>query len=155
MGRTSKFVQTLLWEYHDSPIGGYLGESKTYFRLATYWFWVGMRKDISNYVHKCGVCQQHKDSQLLPTGLLQPLPVPSKVWKDVSMDFIEGLPLSKGMNSILVVVDRLSKYAHFIILRHPFTALTVVETFIKEVVHLHGFPMSIVFDRDRILRGVI
>ena len=152
--RNSTYISLLLHEYHDSAIGGHAGEAKTYLRIAKDWFWVGMKRDVTDYVHKCSVCQAQKVSQQHPAGLLQPLPLPSMVWEDITMDFVEGLPLSRGYNTILVVVDRLSKYAHFIGLKHPFHASTVAASFIQEIVRLHGFPASIISDRDRIFMSV-
>jgi len=75
----------------------------------------------------------------------------SNVWSDISMDFIGGLPKPKEFDVIYVVVDHMTKYAHFFVLAHPFTMKDVVVIFLKEVVHLHGFPSSIVFDRNKFL----
>jgi hypothetical protein len=85
--------------------------------------------------------QQDRDTRR-PVGLLQPLEVPSQVWADISMDFIEGLPKVAGKSVILTVVDRFSKYAHFILLCHPYTTASVALAFFDDIVRLHGFCNS-------------
>lgn len=144
----SPFVDLMLQECHDTKIGGHSGFLKTYKRVSREVYWSGMKRRVRDYVAKCAVCQQNKYVALSPGGLLQPLPVPELVWEDVSMDFIEGLPRSGGLVTILVVVDWLSKYGHFFGLKHPFTAPIVAEVFIREVVRLHGMPHSIISSRD-------
>ncbi|KZV42473.1 peroxidase 64 [Dorcoceras hygrometricum] len=148
--RDSAWPGKLMQEGHNTPVGGHSGALRTYKRIAATFFWKGMKADIAKFVAECSICQQQKYDATKPAGLLQPLPIPAAIWEDVAMDFIVGLPKSKGFEVILVVVDRLSKYAHFILLKHPFTARGVAEIFSREVTRLHGTPNSIISDRDPI-----
>ena len=88
---------------------------------------------VAEFVRSCEVCQRNKHLALAPARLLQPLLLPERIWEEVSMDFIEGLPRSEGVGTTLVVVDRLSKYSHFISLRHQFTAQIVAEKLLDGV----------------------
>lgn len=121
---------------------------RTYKRIAAQFYWPSLPKSVRDYVASCSVCQANKTATAFPAGLLQPLSIPHQVWDDITMDFVEGLPSSYGKNAVLVVVDRLSKYAHFLSLTHPFTAKTVAEKFVDGVVKLHGMPKTIISDRD-------
>lgn len=105
---------------------------------------------MENHIRNCPVCQVTKSEHVHIPGLLNPLKVPDMAWTHISMDFVEGLPKSKGKDVILVVVDRLTKYAHFIALSHPYTVEEVVQVFMDNIHKLHGMPIAIVTDRDRV-----
>nr|GEU49397.1 hypothetical protein [Tanacetum cinerariifolium] len=124
IGAESKLKTPLQHEFHNTPSVGHGGSKKMLVGLSALFYWKG--------------------------GLLQPLSMPSAVWEDVSMDFITGPSPSKGLTVILVVVDRFSKYAHFVALLTNFNAHMVVEMFKDIVVKHHGIPKTIVSDRDPI-----
>uniref|UniRef100_A0A2N9HZR1 Reverse transcriptase n=1 Tax=Fagus sylvatica TaxID=28930 RepID=A0A2N9HZR1_FAGSY len=148
LGENCTLKPKVLALLHDSPLGGHSGYLKTYQRAKKDWFWKGMKQDIKSYVKECDTCQRIKSETTRPAGLLQPLPIPPRPWYSISMDFIEGLPKSNKQNVILVVVDRLTKFVHFMALAHPYTAAKVADLFMKNVFKLHGMPTSIVSDRD-------
>jgi hypothetical protein len=132
---------------------GHEGIQKTLQRLCQDFVIDHDRRLVCDFVRACATCQRNKTEALHPAGLLQPLEVPTTVWTDISMDFIEGLPWVNGKSVILTVVDRFSKYAHFTALSHPYTALSVAKAFFEGVVRLHGFLASIVSDRDPVFTG--
>nr|GEW03432.1 putative mitochondrial protein [Tanacetum cinerariifolium] len=138
----SPWILKLFCEFHNSVVGGHSGALKTQRRMAKEVYWVGMKKDIEKLVTECDICQRTKYSTMAPNGLLQPLNFPTRVWAEITMDFIDGLPKSKGYMVILVVVDRLSKYAHFVPLRHPYTTKTVAAAFLREVLQGTNLKMS-------------
>ena len=122
----------------------------TYQKLRQLFFWSGMYSTTTEFVCSCDICQRVKPDRAKNLGLLQPLPIPSATWEVVTMDFVEGLLRSGSANALLVVVDKLSKYANFIPLRHPFIPAIVARLFMDHVYRLHGMPLAIISDRDRI-----
>ncbi|KAL8151213.1 hypothetical protein V2J09_021021 [Rumex salicifolius] len=142
-------VKTHIFKWlHDSALGGHSGRDATARRITSLFYWPRMNAEIQNYVRHCSVCQRSKYDQAAKPGTLQPLSVPEGVWQSISLDFIEGLPPSFNKHCILVIVDRLSKNAHFLALSHPYTAIDIAQTFLDQVFRLHGMPQNITSDRD-------
>lgn len=150
LGNNTSLQQSILKAMHSSAIGGHSGFPVTYHRIKQLFAWPGMRKSVHAFVSACFVCQQAKPERVKYPGLLQPLPVPAGAWQTISMDFVEGLPFSGGKNCVLVVVDKFSKFSHFIPMKHPFTAASVAKVFMQHVYRLHGMPSVIISDRDKI-----
>ena len=150
LGSNQTLISQVISALHASPMGGHSGFPVTYSRIKSLFAWPSMKKSILAIVKSCQICLQAKLDISKYPGLLQPLPVPTGAWQTISMDFIEGLPRSEHFDCILVVVDKFSKYAHFLPLAHPFTASSVAKVFMQNVYKLHGLPKVIISDRDKI-----
>lgn len=155
VGHNSLAQQHILQALHDSGIGGHSGFNATYQCIKQLFAWPKLKESVKQYVQACAMCQQAKVEHMKLPGLLQPLLVPTDTWSIVSMDFIEGLPNSHNKIVIMVVIDKFSKYAHFLPLAHPFTALQVAQCYLNQVYKLHGLPTAIISDRDRIFASSV
>ncbi|KAL0552145.1 hypothetical protein IC582_011242 [Cucumis melo] len=139
----------LLSEAHSSPFSMHPGSLKMYQDLKRVYWWCNMKREVAEFVSKCLVCQQVKAPRQKPAGLLQPLSIPKWKWENVSMDFITGLLRTlRGFTVIWVVVDRLTKSAHFVSGKSTYTTSKWAQLYMSEIVRLHGVPVSIVSNRD-------
>ncbi|WVZ90159.1 hypothetical protein U9M48_036486 [Paspalum notatum var. saurae] len=146
--RDMELRKKILDEAHTSMFTIHPGSNKMYQDLKQKFWWTRMKREIAKYVSECDVCQRVKADHLKPAGMLQPLAVPSWKWEDIHMDFIVGLPRTqKGYDSIWVIIDRLTKSAHFIPVKTIYHAKTYAELYIARIVSLHGVPRSITSDR--------
>ncbi|RVW63223.1 Transposon Tf2-2 polyprotein [Vitis vinifera] len=136
------------WECHDTKWGGHPRQRRTRALFESAYYWPQIRDEVEAYVRTCLVCQQEKVEQRQPRGLLEQLPVAERPWDSVTMDFIIGLPKSEDSSSIIVVVDRFSKYATFIAAPTDCTAEETARLFLKHVVKYWGLPKFIINDRD-------
>jgi hypothetical protein len=135
LSENSSLISAILEQIHG---GFHEGYHKTFQRIRANFYWKGMRSRIKTFIRECEVC--HKVEVTTPKGLLHPLPIPVQIWEDLLMDFIDGLPSSRGKSTIFVIVDRLSKYAHFLAISHPYTAISVAQVFFDNIFKLHGMP---------------
>ena len=128
---------------------GHPGQDKTVQLVRRTFWWPHLHRDVHKYVQQCFECQAIKAERSKTPGLLQPLQIPESNWQSVSMDFIVGLPRTQHQkDTILVVVDRLSKMAHFIPTKETVEAPQIADLCIQNIYRLHGMPSSIVSDRD-------
>ncbi|WCJ39071.1 Transposon Tf2-6 polyprotein [Euphorbia peplus] len=139
----------IMEEAHCSAYALHPGSTKMYRTLKENYWWHGMKKDVAEFVARCLVCQQVKAEHQSPSGLLQPLPIPEWKWEHITMDFVSSLPRTqRGHDSVWVIVDRLTKSAHFLPVRVDYSLDKLAGIYVNEVVRLHGVPLSIVSDRD-------
>jgi hypothetical protein len=137
----------ILDEAHNSQFSIHPGSTKMFQDLKQRFWWTRMKREIARYVAECDVCQRVKAVHLKPTGTLQPLPIPSWKWENIGMDFITGLPKTiHGYDSIWVIVDRLTKSAHFLPVKTTYRAKQYAELYLTRIVCLHGVPKIIVSD---------
>lgn len=132
---------------HDSPLAGHPGIRRTLELLSRHFWWPGITQDVHKYVGSCTICARSKHSTRAPCGFLSSLPVPDKPWSVLSLDFIVDLPPSEGCNTILVVVDTLTKMAHFIPLPKVPNSKETAHALSTHVFKLHGLPSALVSDR--------
>ena len=154
VGSDENLRKVMVVHFHTSAVGGHSGVQATLKRINSFFYWKGLKKMVKETVRTCDVCQRIKADLSSYPGLLQPLPIPTQIWQDISMDFIDSLSVSQGKSTILVVVDRLSKYAHFIAVTHPYTAKNIAQLFLDHIYKLHGLPKTIVSDRDTVFMSL-
>ncbi|GJU19305.1 putative CCCH-type zinc finger family protein [Tanacetum coccineum] len=140
--------EAIILECHQGALAGHFGRAKTAALVGDRFFWPKLARDVQKVINRCRVCHIAK-TQHTNQGLYTPLPTPEGPWEDVSIDFVLGLPLTqRKKDSIMVVVDRFSKMAHFIPCSKTFDASQVARLYFAEIVRLHGVPRSITSDRD-------
>lgn len=140
--------QQVMGEAHCARYSIHPGSTKMYHDLRCLYWWDGMKRDVAEFVAQCPNCQQVKIEHQKPGGLLQEMEIPKWKWKIINMDFITGLPRSsRKYDSIWVIVDRLTKLAHFLPVRTTYSAEDYARLYIKEIVRLHGVSVSIISDR--------
>lgn len=139
----------LIHQCHDSLTGGHFGAFKTYELLSRSFYWNKMIKTVRRYVNTCDSCQRNKPTNKAVQGLFRPLPIPSGRWTDVTLDFVGALPKTRtGYDTVMVVVDRLSKRAHFIPTKKTLSAEGAAMLFLDNIFKLHGVPKRLVSDKD-------
>jgi hypothetical protein len=139
----------ILVELHKKHYLGHPGYQKTMKTMKKEYFWTRMKTDVVEYLARFLECQQVKVEHCHPTGLLQPIPILEWKWEVISMNFITRLPKTKKQNdSIMVVIDKITKYEHFILVKSTHKIINIADIFMKEIFRMHGIPKTIISNRD-------
>ena len=145
----SELKKLILREFYAEPYSGHPGYQKMLMMVKNFYYWSNMKKEVAKFMARCLDCQQVKADYKHPGGLLHPIVILKWKWEVISMDFITGLPRTvRQHDSIMVLVDRLSKVAHFIPVKTIYSASEVAHVFIREIVRLHRVLKKILLDRD-------
>ncbi|GMI95688.1 hypothetical protein HRI_003238100 [Hibiscus trionum] len=148
-GNANVVADALSRKAHNNHFAMNPGNTKMNRGLKDVYYWVGLKKDVADFVSKCMVFQRVKAEHQFSFGLLQPLKIAEWKWERIMMDFVSGLPLTPTKkNSVWVIVNRVTKCAHFLAVHTMYTLDKLAELYIAEIVRLHGVPKSIVSDRD-------
>jgi hypothetical protein len=141
--------ESIIREVHDSPHeGAHTGWEKTLAKLRDRFYWPSMRQDVIQYVRTCDPCQKVKHDRGAKVGYLHPLRIPAAPFETISMDFVTGLPTSRGYDAILVIVDKFTKYGVFVPTKTTVDADGSAQLLLRHVVRWFGLPREIVSDRD-------
>jgi hypothetical protein len=132
---------------HDDPLAGHFGVAKTLELVSRGFWWPQPWKLVKEFVKTCDVCACSKAVHHRPYGLLHPLPIPNHPWASISMDFITDLPPINGVDTVLVIVDRFSKMAHFVPCSKTISGKETADLLLTSVIRLHGIPQDITSDR--------
>lgn len=137
----------ILEDHHSAPAAGHPGRAKTFGLISRTCYWPTLRKDGERFVRNCHICRRSKPNRRQPYGVLRPLSVPQQPWEHISIDFITDLPTSNGFDSILTIVDSLSKQKHLIPCNKTVDSEKTADLILRHVFKLHGLPLYIVSDR--------
>jgi IS30 family transposase len=142
--------ELILKEAHETPYSIHPGSTKMYMDLKELFWWNNMKREIAKFVSECHTCQRVKAEHQSPAGLMQPLSIPEWKWEEIGIDFIIGLPLTPKKDMIWVIVDRLTKSAHFLAVNQKDSREKLINLYVQEIVSKHGVPKTIVSDRGSV-----
>ena len=144
---TANLQLQILQYKHNHPISGHFGQNQTMELVRCKYVWLKLCDSVKSYVKSCTTCMRSKSQRHHPYGLLKQLPIPERPWNSISMDFIKKLPMSDSSDTILVIIDCLTKQSIFILTINTITSPMLAKLFILHVFSKHGVPSPITSDR--------